>query len=126
MKDDYDLVLVRWRDSQIASGWDSPDEMRQRVSSIGIECRSVGWVFYFDEQRFVLISHQAENGSVAGAMVIPRRAIIDVRLLGIEDRPSGYGPGMPEGGAHDDGSARAAHGADEDGPARRAGLRTGE
>lgn len=75
------IVEVVWIDSNTIGGWHRTADMLASVTDGAMECRSVGYVFFENDERLVLIGDQNDNDQVAEAMTIPKVAIKSVRDL---------------------------------------------
>lgn len=81
MSDELLMVMIRWRDSQTASGWAPASEMLRTVEQHGMKVVTLGFLFAEYEDRVVVVSHQADNGNVADAMSIPRESITSICVI---------------------------------------------
>lgn len=77
------LVEVHWRDAYTIDGWHTWDELMKKVGT-GERCKTVGWLVYEDDTRFVLATSLGldfTDSEVGSAWIIPKGMVDDVRVL---------------------------------------------
>lgn len=80
-------VEIVWVDSTMRNDWVEIEKARDEVEPDSMECRSVGYVFHEDDEKIVLVGHQASGrtnkdlANVADAMSIPKVAITRITTL---------------------------------------------
>jgi hypothetical protein len=70
------LVFIEWTDSHAVPGWQDLDAVRR---SLGLVCRSVGWLIHDDQDTKILAPHLSEGSNPpqgSGIMMIPARAVL--------------------------------------------------
>jgi hypothetical protein len=77
------VVEVEWVDSMARTGWQR--QATWRPEETVLTCRTVGWLHYQDDERVVLVQSYMDSGSMDNALHIPRRAVLDLRI--VEDAP---------------------------------------
>lgn len=74
------VVEVLWVDSHAYGGWKSPEEWTEDLAE-AMWCRSIGWLYARTRQQLVLMQSQGTAGKLSDAIVIPRCAVRQVRVL---------------------------------------------
>lgn len=70
------LVLIEWADSHAVPGW---QELSAVQRSLGLLCRSVGWLIHDGPETKVIVPHLSEGSNPpqgSGIMMIPARAVV--------------------------------------------------
>ena len=72
------IVECRWTDASTTGGWNDQESYKEHTAT---ECITVGYALVNDSERVVIATTQAEDGSLNGAIAIPKGWIRSIKVI---------------------------------------------